>query len=151
MATEYSTHTHTQSHSSIEPKSQFAQSEQAPFPHLHHFLHHTFGDDPKKDPTQAKIDLTENALLYHFDLTPHASLENLPPMPDDEVDPTPMFNWFNKHWYKVFFATILIWLITLPFWTFLAFFIFPVWIWGIIYRYTDWWWHKLNNSDPVEA
>jgi hypothetical protein len=148
-----------QVHKWIRPKYKFIEllgwlltaiwEQQSPYNKCRfHFLHHTFGNDPKKDPTQAKVDLTENALLYHFDLTPHASLENLPPMPDDEVDPTPMFDWFNKHWYKVFFATILIWLITLPFWTFLAFFIFPVWIWGIIYRYTDWWWHKLNNPDP---
>ena len=114
---------------------------------IFHYLHHQF-HRTDNDPTHTKLALTDNWLLYHLDLTPHSTHESLPKIPFEEIDRTDVYEWFTKHWRPVVYATLILWLVLLPFWTFLAFLLWPIWIWTIAYRFIDWHYHKRQRSDP---
>lgn len=100
-----------------------------------HELHHKYFQDDDNDPTVAKLKRAPNPILYCLDLTPHV------PIKFDTVEytfsDTRSYRWFNQYWFEVMVVTLAAWLIFLPFWTFLAFYCFPVFVWQIIYRTTD--------------
>ena len=112
---------------------------------VYHQIHHDFSEDPVNDPTAAKLRLTDSAVLYCFDMSPHANIPYYDATP--AAVETRMYQWFNQNWSKVLIITVLGWLIFLPFWTFLAFYIWPMFIWNIIYRTTDLTFHKWELAD----
>jgi hypothetical protein len=110
-----------------------------------HELHHDYYQDNQLDPTIAKLNLTDNAILYCLDLTPHSDIPyaDMPPIAIE----TQIYKWFNKHWVTVLTTTIVAWLLLLPFWTFMVFYWVPMFFWNIIYRTTDWTCHKICSAD----
>jgi hypothetical protein len=110
-----------------------------------HQLHHDNYKSLDADPTEAKLRLANNFFLYCLDLTPHAAIVSTE-VSLDAIE-TSMYCWFNKYWEIVTFVTVGSWLVFLPFWSFLAFYSFPLFIWSIIYRTTDWTCHKINLPD----
>jgi len=116
--------------------------DKAVFHYLHHQYHRT-----KHDPTHEKLKLTNNWFLYHLDLTPHSSHDSLPLIPFDDIDRTGVYNWFSKYWRQTVCTTLILWLVFLPFWTFLAFLLWPIWIWTMAYRFIDWHYHKKQRAD----
>ncbi len=112
---------------------------------LYHQLHHENYLDLKDDPTTAKVKRAKNMFLYFLDMTPHAAIPNFDKEPD--AVQTALYNWFNNNHLRVLVITVLAWLIVLPLWSFFAFYLFPMFVWGIVYRSTDWTNERLGLPD----
>jgi len=119
---------------------------QSPFNKVRfHELHHAHYQDDENDPTGAKLRLAKSYILYCLDCTPHANIPYIETSP--AVIETAPYLWFNKYWAHIATATLLLWVLFLPFWTFVAFYVFPLSIYNILYRATDWHCHKINGDD----
>jgi len=110
-----------------------------------HELHHQYYQDDEHDPTGAKLRLAKNYILYCLDLTPHAAIALFGTEP--KVRETASYKWFNKYWAHVAIITIILWILILPFWTFIAFYLFPMAFMNPFLRSTDWHCHKINGDD----
>jgi hypothetical protein len=110
-----------------------------------HQIHHDFFSDDEHDPTTAKLSKADNFWIYCLDISPHVPIPGFFNNPD--AIQTSAYTWFNKYWERVLITVVISWLILLPFWTFLAFYCMPIFIWSIVYRSTDWNFHKKNYPD----
>ena len=112
---------------------------------LYHQLHHENYLDLKDDPTTAKVKRASNMFLYFLDMTPHVAIPNFNKDPDAEQ--TALYTWFNNNHLRVLAVSVVAWLIVLPLWSFFAFYLFPMFVWGIVYRSTDWTNERLGLPD----
>lgn len=112
----------------------------------HHWKHHEFYQDFDKDPTQARVELVKWPWLYCLDLGAHAPHYHIEDK-DIPVIQTPLFQFFNKYATQIFFTNMIVWCLLFGVWSFITFFVFPVWAWGIVFRSIDWYTHKLDLPD----
>ena len=116
---------------------------------MYHCLHHMYDGDKELDPTEAKLSLTNSMAAWLFDLSPHAPITVYPEAEAlmNRLNKTEVYLWFDKYWKHCLILTVICWLIFLPFWTFLAFLIWPNWSWTMIYKFTEWRFHKQEKPD----
>ena len=111
-----------------------------------HYRHHAFHKDPLRDPTEGRLVRAKNMLVYILGLGPHVDpnfvYETVPDIPKNKI-----YVFFQKYWLEIWLVTMLAWLVFLPFWTFLAFYIFPQWVSGVLFEFGNYIWHRLNIPD----
>jgi len=143
-------------HKLLKPRSEFIEflgywrlvsgEIQSPFDKVsYHWKHHEFFDT-EKDPTQSKLDLASNPILYCLDMTPPGAWHNVDPDRIKIVD-TRLYRFFQKYWAHVFLLNIILWVTLTSFWTFVVWFIFPSWAWLCVWKTIDWRTHKLKRKD----
>ena len=121
---------------------------QSPFDKiLYHTKHHMFYETDR-DPTYSKMKLTPNIVLYCLDIS-----APVPPASHNfdanlvSIEDTKLYRFFQKYWAWICAANIIVLISLLPFWTFIAWFIFPLWMWTWIGLTIDWMTHKLQKED----
>lgn len=111
----------------------------------YHWKHHEFYET-EKDPTQGKIDLASNPILFCLDMTAPGPYHHVDTS-FVKVQDTKLYRFFQKYWAWICLSNIIFWITITSFWTFIAWFIFPMWIWMIIWKTVDWETHKLKMPD----
>jgi len=111
----------------------------------YHWKHHEFYET-EKDPTQAKLDRADHPLGYCLDISAPAPWYYVDTSRITVID-TRLYRFFQQYWAHVCVINIILWLTLTSFWTFIAWFIFPIWSWLIIWKTIDWLTHKLKLED----
>jgi fatty-acid desaturase len=108
---------------------------------LYHNLHHKFinTDD---DPTYTRLVNSKNFLYFCLDLGKLKTI-NYNKAKQVEYD-SELPSWFDKYHRQVLLITTLVWLLLLPFWSWIVFWLTPVFFWNFVNRGGEYIWHHPN-------
>ena len=112
---------------------------------FYHDLHHRYLHN-ELDPTHTKLVASTNFFQFCLDLQPSQVIHY------DKANETLYQNditrWFDRNHRKVWIISLATWLVLLPTWSFIVFYLMPVFFWNFVNRAGEYIWHHPDWQIP---
>lgn len=108
---------------------------------LYHDLHHRYMHS-ELDPTYKRLVDSKRFLYFCLDLGKSSEIHYN--KAGDGGFTSSLTLWFDKHYKKVLIFSLIVWLTFFPLWTWISFWLTPVFVWNFINRIGEYVWHHPN-------